>query len=506
MAKIQLSMDSTAAEKKNSGSANAHNKQNPLRKLNIVFGIIIFLLFAANIYAVHDYNTTGRNLGDTLVNAAGSSLNLAGDLLTPGIENTDGYTGLLIMGIDSRDLKFDGIKFSGKDRDIDTIIQVVVNNTTGAVFMFSIPRDTGVTVVEPCARQDRQYYKSINHIYKLAEDGKCPTGGVDFMLRYVTSITGFNNHYYAVISYEGFKDIINAVGETKDGKKGLYIDVPRNIREYYPREKGSGFESVYFSKGYQFIDTDRLLKYARSRQTTSDFDRARRQQQVLDALKQRLMNSDLRSDPFKILELYQSFQKNALFSPISIDDIRAGLSLANKFIEAEKTDSIYQVILDDTLGGLNKLITRPRTSGGLHLRAGYYLSPVQFNSKECKDRKDEYCKVKDYLKELYNAPANQPEAASVFVYSNVVGTKPASAALTTALEKYKGGATISENAIAMRSGWGDIQIYDFSGGKAPKSAMALEVAFGVTLIASNTAPFTAAPNNEDFVIIVKMNN
>ena len=484
---------------------NHTRSYNPLRKLNIIFGVIVFLLFAANIYAVHDYNTTGRNLGDSLVDAAGSSLNLAGNLLTPGIKNTDDYTGLLIMGIDSRDLKFDGTKFSGKDRDIDTIIQVVVNNTTGAVFMFSIPRDTGVTVVEPCAKQDRQYYKSINHIYKLAEDGKCPTGGVDFMLRYVTSITGFNNHYYAVISYDGFKDIINAVGEEKDGKKGLYIDVPRNIREYYPREKGSGFESVYFSKGYQFIDTDRLLKYARSRQTTSDFDRARRQQQVLDALKQRLMNSDLRSDPFKILELYQSFQKNALFSPISIDDIRAGLSLANKFIEAEKTDSIYQVILDDTLGGLNKLITRPRTSGGLHLRAGYYLSPVQFNSKECKDRKDEYCKVKDYLQELYNAPTNQPEAATVFVYSNLIGTKPASDALTAGLEKYKGAATISQNALAMRSGWGDIQIFDFSAGKAPKTAKELEEAFGVKLIPGSTAPFTSAPNKEDFIVIVKMN-
>lgn len=389
---------------------DASDRSTPgLRGLNIVFVIFAILIIGANAFLVNEIVLQKKTFVQSLSGVANASLEVVDAVWQPTIKSTKtdkkDYSGFLVMGIDSRKLVFDGKEFKGKDRDIDSIMQVVVDHKTGNVFIFSIPRDTGVTITETCARQDRQYFKSVNHAYKLGEDGDCPNGGgVNLMMKYVTSITGFDNHYFAIISYDAFRDIINTVGDEVNGLKGLYIDVPRNIQDYYPREVGSGFEAVYFKKGRQFIDSVKLLKYARVRKSSSDFERAARQQQVMVALQEKIFAGELLSNPQKLFQLYQTFQKNALFSQLTLDDIRGGIDMAKQIAPKLKDGQIYKLVLDDKFGGLNKYLTKPFFSNGKHNRYGYYLSPVAYKDAECVEQKDEYCKVKEYLDEIYAAP------------------------------------------------------------------------------------------------------
>jgi LCP family protein required for cell wall assembly len=477
-----------------------------MRWLNRLAFLAILVIICLNGFYIYNYKVDKQSIKQAFSGVAGRSLEIVDALWEPKLKNTDGYTGILVMGIDSRELKFDGKSFTGKDRDIDSIIQVVVNNSTGDVFMFSLPRDIGVTITEPCARQSLQYFKSINHGYKLGEDGKCPEGGVGIMTKYITSVTGFDSHYYAIISYDSFREIINAVGDEQNGKQGLFIDVPRNIQEYYPREQGGGFEAVYFRKGYQFIDSVQLLKYARSRKASSDFDRANRQQQVLEALQKKLLSSQTLQDPGKLLELYQAFGSKALFSPIDIEDIRGGLDLVSKLAKASSEGRMYKFVLDDQFGGLNSLLTRPIYSGkGTHNRPGYYLSPVAYKDPVCVARKDEYCRLKDYLKQIYADPSSVAESAQIFVYSNVNNTTPQSDKLASGLSALAMPTTTSRYALPMRDGWGEIQIYDFTNNGKPKTRARLAQAFGAANIRDGSlAPFKPL-NNDDFAIVVKMN-
>jgi LCP family protein required for cell wall assembly len=475
--------------------------RNPLTKLKRIYLFLAIILVLANAAVITAKTTEVSFIKSGVSTIAGRSVEVIDSVWQPTIKNENGLTGVLVMGIDARKLVFDGTDFGGKDRDIDSIMQVVVNNKTGEVFILSIPRDTGVTITEECAHQDKQYYKSINHAYKLAEDGKCPGGGAAMMMKYVSSVTGIQNQYYAIISYDAFKEIIKTVGVEQGSEKGLIIDVPRNIQEYYPREVGGGFESVYFPKGQQFISADRLLKYSRSRKASSDFDRAARQQQVMKALEARVMASDLKSNPSKVYELYKVFQSKALFSELTLDDIRGAMDLATKV----KEENIHTYVLDDNFGGLNSLMTRPIYSGkGTHNRPGYYLSPVAYKDPECLALKDEYCKVKEYVKNILEQPDHFSEKASIFVYSNVNNVAPDSDEYKTGIAKLKLPYTVSKHALPGRETWGNVQIYDFSDGKKDNTKQMLQDAFGVDVLAGTDAPFKRA-NNEDFAIIVKMN-
>lgn len=470
---------------------------NQLFALDLALFIVVGVIFSFNLAYINASETGGSFINQSFRSLAQASLSVVDTVWKPNLQSTDGYTGALIMGIDSRVVSFDGEEFSGSDRDVDSIIQVIFNHQTGEVFMFSIPRDTGIEVAESCAGYNRQYYKSINHLYRRSEDGNCELGGEGMMMKYVTDITGFENHYFALISYDAFKDIINALGEVQDGQRGLTIDVPRNIQEYYPREVGGGFEGVYFPQGEQFITTDRLLKYARSRKASSDFDRAARQQQVLAALQEQIVTGGELQNPAKLLEVYNSFRNNALYSELEIEDFTGIAELLDKF----DPDKIYQFVLDDTLGGTNSLITKPSFSGGLHNRPGYYLSPIDWNDPECTELEDQYCKVKNHLAQVYLNPEIFAESPTIFVYSNNRGVSPETEEFTTIETKFPFPISVSRFAQPALLDRGIIQVYDFSGGRLPLTAKALERDFGVELIPGSEAQFQNI-NREDFAIVV----
>lgn len=369
-----------------------------------VFFLTVFILsFLIGIIAIPTKRPDGSSKS-LLLDGVGYISNAVGAAPSSLIQQTDGYTAVLIMGIDSRHLEFDGKEFKGEDRNVDVIIQAVYDHKNNNIFLISIPRDTGYQLDEDCANQG--FDKAINRIYKLGQDGNCVKGGVRLMLEAVEKVTGFKNHYFAMISFETFHDIVQEIGEEKEGEKGLWIDVPQTIYELYPLE--NGFESVTFKQGMQFMNSENLLKYARSRKNSSDFARARRQQIIIEAIRNRVINLDTLQNPTKLKGIYDSFRNNSLYSQVNVAEIVAAASLAPKVSTAD----IYNIILDNEFGGTNNLILKPSYSPPYkgHSRPGYYLTPKHYKDECCTT--DEYLKIKEFLKTIYNDPSKLEEGYS----------------------------------------------------------------------------------------------
>jgi len=477
-----------------------------LKTLNSLFIAIFVLTLIANIYVIVEFKVNNYTPNQAVSGFVKTGFNIINGVFKPQLKSTNGYTAILVMGIDVRQGHggFDGKNFiaSAGDGNVDAMIQVVINNKTGDVSMFSVDRDTGVTMTEACVNQSgRSPYKSINYGYKFALAGNCPQGGVAVMEKYVTSITGFENNYYAMVSYQAFKDIINLVGDEQNGQKGLYINVEHSFHDLYPREVGGGYEGVYFKQGNQFITTNNLLKYSRVREETSEFDRVHRMSQVAQAVEAKLLGTTF-SDPQQLLTIYESFKKNALFSDINIDELTAGVELAKNV----SVDKIHRYVLDDNFVGTNVLLTKPFWSNpGTHHRVdGYYLSPVDYKNPECLALKDEYCKVKQYTAEIVANPDLQAEQPIIYAYTTIPEQQLINAQYINVENQFK-LPIVYLNKPQYVSDWGNqaVKIYDFTNGTKPLTSAKLALSFNTKILIGNSS--IKHTTGEDFVIFVKPN-
>jgi anionic cell wall polymer biosynthesis LytR-Cps2A-Psr (LCP) family protein len=119
------------------------------------------------------------------------------------------------------------------------------------------------------------------------------------------------------VNFEGFSNIVNELG-------GVNVQVAEPL---YDERDGPGDFGV--AAGEVAMDGDTALWYVRSRGTSSDFDRTRREQEVLEALFWKILSSDGLS---KAPELYEHF-KNTVTTDISIEHILPMLPLAADIAE-----------------------------------------------------------------------------------------------------------------------------------------------------------------------------
>lgn len=181
-----------------------------------------------------------------------------------------GRLNVLLLGIDTRD-------DDPETHNTDTIIVLSVDPDTRTAGMLSIPRDTLVDI--PGIGKDK-----VNSAYAHAKDPD--KNGAALARRTVEAFLGIPIHSYAVIDFNAFRQTIDAVG-------GVVIDVKRPLRdEQYPTA-GAGIERIEFRSGPQLLDGEDALRYARSRHDSNDFNRSRRQQAVILALRARFAQAGL---------------------------------------------------------------------------------------------------------------------------------------------------------------------------------------------------------------------
>lgn len=162
----------------------------------------------------------------------------------------------------------------------DTLILLTLDPRSGTVGMLSLPRDLWL----PIPNMDTT--TKINTAYRLGENNKYPGGGAQLAKDTVSSFIGQPVQYYARISFGGFVEVMDIID-------GVEVVVPNTIHdEEYPTAD-YGVETFHLDAGPQHMDGETALKYVRTRHSDSDYGRARRQQQVIRAVSDKVMRADM---------------------------------------------------------------------------------------------------------------------------------------------------------------------------------------------------------------------
>lgn len=209
------------------------------------------------------------------------------------LKNREGRTNFLILGIRG---------FETNDADLtDIIIFVSLDQKGKKAVLLSVPRDLWIEEIQA----------KINTAYHY--------GGFDLAKKTVSEVLGQEVDYMVVVNFESFGEIVNVLG-------GVTVNVQRSFDDFrYPiagkendpcdgdKEFQCRYEHIHFDAGPQKMDGQTALKYIRSRNAQgeegTDFARTARQQQLILALKQKILTPEIYLNPNKISQLFKVFQE-----------------------------------------------------------------------------------------------------------------------------------------------------------------------------------------------------
>jgi LCP family protein required for cell wall assembly len=189
---------------------------------------------------------------------------------------SDGWFTVLLIGLDTR---CTGGIVTGANTD--TMIVVSANAATGQLYMFSFPRDSAQFPLYVGGTMPG-YWKlnSFAGYTKLYPD-TFPDPGQPALAYEIGFLLGIPIDYYASINICGFPQLIDELG-------GVDICNPKVIDDpSYPW--GNGQTGFHLDPGTYHMDGATALAYARTRHGSSDFARARRQQQLISAIRQEVL-------------------------------------------------------------------------------------------------------------------------------------------------------------------------------------------------------------------------
>lgn len=145
----------------------------------------------------------------------------------------------------------------------DALIYATFNPSTSEVNMVSIPRDTYTEIM---MGGEVQQYNRINASYSLGEEKST--------IESVENLLDNPIHYYATFNFQGFMEIIDALG-------GIKVDVPISFSEQDSTGKSN---QIHLEAGLQTLNSEEALALARTRKIDNDVKRGERQQLIIEAV------------------------------------------------------------------------------------------------------------------------------------------------------------------------------------------------------------------------------
>jgi LCP family protein required for cell wall assembly len=185
----------------------------------------------------------------------------------------------LVVGYDRR---LEDIKLGNPSRS-DTLMLVRADPTTDTISMMSFPRDLHVEIHCPGRAT---FADRINQAYA--------TCGPKGSLETVKQLTGVEINYLIMVNFRGFKQLVANVG-------GVWMDVDRR---YFNdnTDGGENYATIDLQPGYQKLNGQKTLDFARYRHLDSDLFRNARQQMFVRAFKQQVTHSFLPTSVPKIID------------------------------------------------------------------------------------------------------------------------------------------------------------------------------------------------------------
>ncbi|GMQ78575.1 MAG: LCP family protein [Anaerolineae bacterium] len=180
----------------------------------------------------------------------------------------------------------------------DTMMLLTVDPVGLSAALLSLPRDLWVEI--PGFGPNK-----INQAYFLGESYDYPDGGPGLAVDTVEAALGIEIDYFVTINFDAFVQVVDEVG-------GIDIEVPEAIDDKSYPDNCYGYDPFFISAGSQHLDGQTALKYARTRATFGgDIDRAGRQQEVILALRAKVLRLDMVPQLLtRAPELWRIFQRN----------------------------------------------------------------------------------------------------------------------------------------------------------------------------------------------------
>ncbi len=266
-------------------------------------------------------------------------------------QTKDGSVNILLLG------KGGGLH-DGPDLT-DTIILANINPEKNRVTMISIPRDLYLTSTK----------SKINKVY--AEGQQKNKQGILLSRAAVNSLTGVSPDYAVVIDFSGFEKLIDLLG-------GVDVTVENRLDDYaYPVEGKEDelcghtedgiasfsaqiatasatefdifpcrFQRLQINKGVQYMDGKTALQFVRSRHALgkegSDFARSKRQQNVINAIREKVLSLGTLANPLKVIGIIGILKDN-IATDIKEEEYDDFIKLAQKMKGAQIDSYVLDV-------------------------------------------------------------------------------------------------------------------------------------------------------------------
>ncbi|MCK6583965.1 MAG: LCP family protein [Anaerolineales bacterium] len=262
--------------------------------------------------------------------------------IDPAFANGQETINFLLIGSDKRS--------AGASFRTDTMIVAILRPNEGQVSLISIPRDLWVSI--PGWENNR-----INTAYQHGISVGYPGGGAGLLKDTIQYNLGIRIDHAAMVDFDGFRKIVDTLGGVDVPVSCAYTDWKLIDPSYNPNIEAN-WHLYTVNPGVIHMDGDLTLWYARSRQKSSDFDRGRRQQEVLRAVfTQALQTGTLARIP----ELYNNV-KDSVETDLGLADLLQLALYAPKMTNAD-IRSYY--------------IRPPYVSSWITNQGAYVLSPNQ---------------------------------------------------------------------------------------------------------------------------------
>lgn len=312
---------------------------------------------------------------------------------------TDGRTNILVMGSDKRDAGAESGRLL-----TDTMMIISIGSTDNDIVMISLPRDLWVAnyncTTDICGGALYESTK-LNAVYEF--------GGAGELKKVVQQITGIPIHYHVLVTFDLFEQAIAVLGGVDVNVENAFTDTGYPIEDMEnslcgikPKEAAKLTESdfpcrwktISFKTGIQAMDSKTALEFARSRHGDNnegtDFARAKRQQKIIVAIKDKVLSMQTLFNPIKLKGLYDAYAQNVdtnmdlktlesfyLLSQQVNFDKTVSVVLDNNS-EADKGGLLYSPIDTTLYGGAWVLI--PRTGDFSQIHA--YMQKYIFGDKQ----------------------------------------------------------------------------------------------------------------------------
>jgi LCP family protein required for cell wall assembly len=355
----------------------------------------------------------------------------------------------------------------------DSIMAVSIDPTSNRVMMASIPRDL-VVHMNLQSNSSRIWTQKINAAYEVpytsiiccvASQYTGPNGGGNAAEHEVGKVTGLTFDHYIAIDFVAFRDMVNALG-------GVDVCLSTNLDDLEYPNYNNGYMPIHFKAGCQHLNGEQALEIARSRhaiqpEQSSDFGRARRQQDIMEAIKKKATTVNGFA---KAPALLAALQKN-IHTDMSPTDMKAIYDWGKNLPDS----SIVRVAL-----------TAPSGSAQGNLLDSYDCGLGAGTSQLCADDPS-YNMIHRYLGSVLIDPKTLAEKAPV-QFVNGSNNFPGLDQRVTSM--------FDPTGLALNDPVGhrpvpQTQILDYSGGKFPLTAKYLQDFFGAPVV--NATPANPAP-------------